>query len=371
VRSSPSPSPESSRRKGRWGVFSGALLLAGCVESPHPYGEAALGMNLAGPEFGMEVPGYSNLSPGKLGEDYRFPDNKTVEAFSGLGFRVVRLPLAWERIQPQPGGPIDAAYLSGVLELLDAGQIHGARVVLDLHAYGRYRLGTGTVVQSLTLGVPQGAAGPGLGAEHLANFWLRLADQVHDHPALLALGLMNEPHDMGVGDWHGVSNQVVGELRQAGYEMWLWVAGDNWSKAHEWTAHNPAWPWINDPLGRTAYEAHVYFDADASGRYALSFDEELRADPVAGWRGRERLRPFVEWCERGGATGVIGEFGVPWQDPAWGPVLAGFLAEAESHGLTVCAWAAGEWWGDYALSLQPFAEGDRPLPQPMRAALRP
>ena len=357
------------RRLGHWGLASGVMLLAGCLDSPRPHGDASLGVNLAGPEFGMEVPGYSNLTPGRLGKDFRFPEAGTVEAFADLGFRTLRLPLSWERVQPAPGGALDAAQVVAVLSTLDAAQVHGVRVVLDLHAYGRYRMGTEGGVHELVLGVPLGSAGPGLRAEHLADFWLRMAERVHDHPALLAFGLMNEPHDMGVGDWHACSSQVVGALRGAGHEMWLWVAGDSWSKAHEWPSHNPALPWIQDPLDRTAYEAHVYFDSDASGRYALSFADELRADPAAGWRGRERLLPFLDWCERGGVTGVIGEFGLPWQDPAWRPVLAGFLAEVEANDLTVCAWAGGEWWGSYPLSLQPFAEGSASLPESLRTAL--
>ena len=357
------------RRWGYWGLASGAMLLAGCLDSPHPYGDANLGVNLAGPEFGMEAPGYSNLAPGRIGQDFRFPEAGTVSAFAGLGFRIVRLPMAWERVQPSPGEALDAAQVNDVLTLLDAAHVHGVRVVLDLHAYGRYRMGTEDGVRELVLGVPLGAAGPGLGPEHLADFWLRMSERVHDHPALLALGLMNEPHDMGVGDRHACSNLVVGAIRGSGYETWLWVAGDNWSKAHEWTAHNPVSPWINDPLDRTAYEAHVYFDSDASGRYVLSFADELRADPGAGWRGRERLLPFLDWCQRGGAIGVIGEFGIPWQDPSWGPVLEGFLAEVEANDLTVCAWAGGEWWGTYPLSLQPFVEGATPLPESLRKAL--
>jgi endoglucanase len=164
---------------------------------------------------------------------------------------------------------------------------------------------------------------------------------------------MNEPHDMGDADWHRTSAAVVRALREAGDRNWIWVAGDGWSKAGEWTRHNPDRPWIDDPLERTAYEAHLYFDADASGRYAVSFADELAADPSAGARGHARLAPFLEWCEAGGVRGVIGEFGVPWYDPGWLPVLEDFLAEVRSAHVTAVAWAGGDWWGDYALSLQP------------------
>jgi endoglucanase len=325
-------------------------------------------VNLAGPEFGMEEPGYSSFQPGRDGEAYRFPAPETVAAASRLGFGVLRLPLSWERLQPVPGGPLDREYTARTLETLDAAGRAGAGVVLDLHAYGRFRLGSEAGVRTLVLGAPDDGPAPDLLPAHLADLWLRLLERTGDHPALLACGLMNEPHDMGAADWHTASREVVHTLRAAGHRQWLWVAGDGWSKAQEWHRHNPRAPWIDDPLGRTAYEAHVYFDADGSGRYALSFDEELQADPSTARRGIERVRPFAEWCERGGVPGVIGEFGLPWWDPAWRGVQADLLRTTRERGLVACAWAAGEWWGDYPLSLQPALEGV-PLPGPLAESL--
>jgi len=238
--------------------------------------------------------------------------------------------------------------------------------VLDLHNYGRYRLGGQGSVQEFVLDAPQGL-GHGLLAEHLTDLWLRLGQQVREHRALLAYGLMNEPHDMGGGSWHATSNRVVRALRGAGDRTWMWVAGDGWSKGHEWNQHNPSIPWVHDPLKRTAYEAHIYFDRDGSGRYQATFADELRVDAQLLLRGSERLETFVSWCRRGGVQGVIGEFGVPWFDPGWIPVLDRFLDSVKQERMTAVAWAGGNWWGDYALSLQP--RGDQEV-GPLRAILR-
>ena len=311
-----------------------------------------LGVNLAGAEFGMEAPGYSNRQPGEHGQAYLFPSGDTMRWFAQQGVRILRLPLSWERLQPEPGGPLEPTYAERVMEQLDQAQVLGARLVLDLHAYGRYRLEAQGRVHELIVGAAMDAE-RGLQDEHLADLWLRLARRVHDHPALLAYGLMNEPHDMGGANWHRTSAAVVRALREAGDRNWIWVSGDGWSKAGEWTRHNPARPWVEDPLERTAYEAHLYFDADASGRYAVPFEAELAADPSAAARGRARLAPFLDWCEAGGVRGVIGEFGVPWYDAGWLPVLEDFLDEVRSAGVTAVAWAGGDWWGDYPLSLQP------------------
>jgi hypothetical protein len=42
---------------------------------------------------------------------------------------------------------------------------------------------------------------------------------------------------------------------------------------------------------------------------------------------------------------------------------AGFLRELDRDGMDSCYWAAGEWWGDYPLSLQPRKDFTEPAPQ--------
>lgn len=348
----------------------GSLILCtvalGCADTS-PERSSGVGVSLAGPEFGAEQQVYSSTNPGLEGREYVFPSDETISWFRGHGAQTFRLPLAWERLQPVLGGELDAKYLARTLSVLDEASERGAKVVLDLHSYGRYRLGLpGDGREVLVLDGPA-VAGRRLTAEHLSDLWLRLSARVAGHPGLRAYGLMNEPHDMQGGDWHAVSRQVVTTLRQRGDSTWVWVAGDGWSKASEWQLHNPPQPWIEDPLKRCAYEAHVYFDTDASGRYSLSFARELALDPQTPLRGRSRVEPFLDWCERGGVPGVIGEFGLPWHDAAWHPVLMDFLALLSERGVESCAWAGGDWWGDYPLSLQPRSDVPRELMQALFA----
>ena len=44
-------------------------------------------------------------------------------------------------------------------------------------------------------------------------------------------------------------------------------------------------------------------------------------------------------------------------------MLAGFLRELDRADMDSCYWAAGEWWGDYPLSLQPRKDFTEPAPQ--------
>lgn len=71
-------------------------------------------------------------------------------------------------------------------------------------------------------------------------------------------------------------------------------------------------------------------------------------------RARAELRVFTDWLARSGARGYIGEVG--WPDDRggdgdeWNAVAEAWYRDADSAGLAVTAWSAGEWWGDYALA---------------------
>jgi endoglucanase len=168
-----------------------------------------------------------------------------------------------------------------------------------------------------------------------------------------AYGLMNEPHDMGRGDWKAISQAAVDAIRLRGDGKLILVAGDGWSHAHRFAEVNGPRAWVNDPAGNLAYEAHCYFDRDHSGRYELSYEQELARDPRLEARGLARVLPFVGWCKANGVRGFIGEFGAPAEGPRWREAQAAFLQALDNAGMESCAWAAGEWWGNYRLLASP------------------
>jgi endoglucanase len=156
---------------------------------------------------------------------------------------------------------------------------------------------------------------------------------------------------------------VVSAIRQVNRTAFVIVPGDGWSNAHRFDELNGQRAWIQDPAGRVVYEAHCYFDADASGKYQRSFASELRDDPHLAQRGAARLRVFIEWCRRNQVEGFVGELGIPGDDTGWQQVMAGALREIDSAGMSACYWAAGEWWNDYPLSVQPRNEWRDAAPQ--------
>lgn len=302
------------------------------------------GINLAGAEFApMRIPGVVN-------KDYTFPTATKIQYYDEAGFTAIRLPFTWERIQPVLFKALDPVYLSRIIKFLDEAARRNQRVVLDLHNYGRYReniVGTETVP-----------------AKAFLNLWQRLAGALGNHRALLAYGLMNEPHNME-GHWPQVAQAGVDGVRASDHMHDIYVAGECWSNAHHWPSVNPK-PFVTDPSGLVVYEAHIYFDADYSGHYSLPTNDTLDLALLV----EQRLQPFIDWLSKYGQRGVIGEWGVPGDDPRWLHAMDKFLDLADQNCLSWFYWAGGMWSSTYPLSLEPIKGIDRPQMVLLRKKLK-
>jgi endoglucanase len=360
-------SPRGNLRNARRALLAMTCVLAGLAgsvsaERTRPETLPLVGLSIAGPEFGAERAEFSNANPGKPGIDYTYNRSETVSYFAEQGFTLFRLPMRWERLQPKISCALDPQEVQRVRTFLRWAQAHAGRVILDLHNYGRYRLKTttGSVVECV---IDEPIDGRVLVSRNdFADFWRRIAIEFRDHPAIHSFGLMNEPHHMGASDWKAISQAAVVAIRTTGNKSLLLVAGDDWSSAERWGQANGPKPWINDSARRIAYEAHCYFDHDSSGKYRLTYDEELAKDPNLRERGRRRVMPFIDWCARNRVQGVIGEFATP-RDVEWRQVLAPFLATLRDSNMDSVWWAAGDWWRNYPLSLQPSANHLTAAPQ--------
>ena len=310
-----------------------------------------IGVSLAGPEFGTHLTEFSNQNPGVFGQEYTFPTEKTIEYFSKAGVDLIRLPFRWERIQPTLGAELDSQYLRRIKKVTRAAFDNGMFVVLDLHNYGRYRLLKNGLARDYVIEERVSGEIP-VSQEHFAGLWRRLALEFRGDKSVVGYGLMNEPHDMGNSDWKSISQSAVDAIRKYDRETALVVAGDDWSSAERFPEANGQHAWIRDPANHVVYEAHCYFDSDGSGKYENSFQAEQHADSDLRGRGVERVKPFLTWCHRNHVRGLIGEYGTPG-DSQWRNVTKEFLEACQKSQVGVCYWAAGEWWGDYSLSIQP------------------
>ena len=54
------------------------------------------------------------------------------------------------------------------------------------------------------------------------------------------------------------------------------------------------------------------------------------------------------------------EFGIPNNDSRWLTVMDNFLQYLNENNIGGCYWAAGRWWKDYPLSIEPTGSTDKP-----------
>lgn len=237
------------------------------------------GVALAAGSFGGEDTNgaFGSGNPGRYGLDYGYDNPSTYHDLARHGVRLVRIAVNWERLQPVPFGKLAPIELQRVRQALDqAGKEH-LQVLLDLHGYGIFAEGGGRdgQVRHLVLGSKQ------LPTTALADFWRRMATALDGTPGLVAYGLLNEPTHLAADGraaaliWERASQQAVDAIRGTGSTEVLTVSGYLPMGPGAWGQMHPR-AWIKDPLDRTAYESHAYFDSDGSGKYLASYGQELR-----------------------------------------------------------------------------------------------
>lgn len=252
---------------------------AAVIESHPSASSYARGINVAGGEFGAPsvnaTSGFSNANPGRYEIEYTFDPAATFSFLASRGVRIVRMPFRWERIQRQPGAPLDDAGLAQLRDAVARAHAAGLRTVLDMHNYGAYYLSDGKRGVRRPIGSEQ------ITKAHFADVWRRLSDAFRHDPGVYAYGLMNEPVGMSpkagltaAQRWEVVSQAALRAIRRTGDRTVVMVAGYDWSGVRRWREVHPR-PWIRDRTGRFAYEAHHYWDAGHSGTYPQTYEDEL------------------------------------------------------------------------------------------------
>jgi fibronectin type 3 domain-containing protein len=321
-------------------VLAGILMIGGAK----PSAAYLRGVNMSGLEFNPAA------IPGVLNGDFTANSEPDYTYFGNKGLTLIRVPFLWERVQPTLNGALATAYIGYIDNHIAWAKLHGCKVILDLHNYGRYN---GNVING----------GTGVTRANFNDVWVKLSTRYKTETGVYAYGLMNEPHDMGTSDWKGTSDSCVDAIRANGDTKLIMVAGEDWSSAERWATSNGSTSWISDTANNFKYEAHCYFDHDASGTYGWTYDQELANNANVATIGQTRLAPFISWCQSNGVGGYLGEFGSPGNDSRWNAALNNFYNSLDSAGFDGTYWSAGEWWGTYPLSVQPANNYTTDAPQ--------
>lgn len=294
------------------------------------------GVSLAGAEFGTNLPGV-------YGTDYIYPNQQEVKYYKRKGMNIVRLPFAWERLQPKLYQNFDTKELRRLKTFVERTTDKGVYVMLDPHNYARYHdqlIGTRAVPNSA-----------------FANLWGRLARTFRHNPRVL-YGLMNEPHTMPTEQWINAANTAIRTIRRQSAPQAIFVQGNEYSGAWTWhdswygTPNAIAMQKLRDPAKNLIIEVHQYMDEDGSGR---------TEDCVSTTIGAERLRRFTRWLRIQRQRGFLGEFSAGRNQKCY-VALRNMVRYVERNADVWAGWAywaGGPWWGDFN-SIEPEQGRDKP-----------
>ncbi|QDG74571.1 glycoside hydrolase family 5 protein [Labrenzia sp. PHM005] len=294
------------------------------------------GVNIAGAEFG----GYE----GEYGKAYIYPSDATLAWAASKKMTAIRLPFRWERLQPELFGPFDQAELSRLHDTVSRATELGLSVVLDPHNFAEYR--------GIKLGKGNFTAGA------FADFWQKLAPEFSDDTHVIYL-LMNEPVGVTATTWFDAAQAAINAIRRTGADNLILVPGTIWTGASHWFEDQPGgsnaelFKDISDPMDNFAFEIHQYLDVDFSGTNATC---PRTGDAISA------LKDVTDWMRLHGFQGYLGEFGGTSSPDCLEGIseVAAFINKEDAIWLGWAAWAAGDWWGSYPLSLQPNNGVDKP-----------
>jgi len=307
------------------------------------------GVNLACGEFGK--------NPGTFGTDYTYPKVSELDYYKSKGLTFIRMPFKWERVQHDVDGPLDTdGDLQKIKDFVQAAKDRGIDVVLDMHNYARRKV----VDKSFLIGKTDT-----LTVAHFVDVWTKLAAEFKDYN-IGGYDIMNEPHDMGTVSLYKMSQAVIDGIRSVDDKTPIYIEGNSWASAYNWKTASDSLKYLVDPSNNLIYQAHCYFDSNASGVYAGSYDTEVSTDMLY----EIRLMPFFNWLKENNKKGMIGEFGVPANDSRWLTMLDRALTYMKENNVSGTYWAGGPWWGTYKLSIEPTGTVGSYVDKPQMAILQ-
>ncbi len=298
-----------------------------------------IGVNL----FGAEAENAKKPLPGKYGYDYRYPDPAEADYFTEKGFNIFRLPVKWERWQPDLNGDLSQAELERAEPLIQhITEKLNLPLIFDVHNYGKRRLEDGITEREI------GEAPVRVGA--FVDLWRRLAKQFANNRNIIFC-VMNEPISQEADEWADYNQSVIDAIRETGAKNKLQLSGVDFTSAHTWygSGNAKAFLSLRDPLNYFEVETHIYGDQNANGMDGIG---AVVSDLVFSLR----LKRFTDWCRRYGYRAFLGEIGISAGAEALSAMkeTIRFLEENSDVWSGVTFWGGGDkLHADYPFRLTP------------------
>ncbi|MDR0412487.1 MAG: cellulase family glycosylhydrolase [Dysgonamonadaceae bacterium] len=353
--------------------LAGTVVGAPCSDTPPPVEDpiqdsrngtlppretVMLGVNLASASGGT--------NPGTLGTNYRYPRHEDLYYFNAKGVKLIRLPFRWKRIQGEPDGALTVDDINAMHAVVKEAERLGMWVMPDMHDYLEYARND-TLFE---VGVAGGRAwrgsvnawGPwfslnytGITKEHFADAWTKLVDAFSDCSNIWGYDLMNEPKGVNIDVLRDNYQAVIDAIREKDTQAYIVVEGKSYASSSGWPSVSDELKNLTDPANKLIYQAHCYFDKDASGTYQSDYNTEVGNNFDVY---KQRLDPFINWCAANGKTGMIGEFGVPYNGATGGDsrymvLIDSVFSYLKQKHMTATYWCGGAFYETYHITVQP------------------
>lgn len=310
------------------------------------------GLNESGGEF-------AGVYPGIDGTHYGYPNYDDLVYAHKKGFGIIRLPFRWERVQrPLGSSSLIKSEIDKIKQVLDWASELGLKVVFDMHNFGRYCTFCNGYSSADNVYAVIGEASCTL--DYFCDVWRMLAREFKDYKCIWGYEIMNEPYAMlSSMPWFNIAQAAICAIREEDMSTPIVVDGDQFATARNWVYYSDNLRNLNDPAYNLIFSAHCYFDKDSSGEYKDSYDNS----GANAQTGVTRVKPFVDWCNKYGKRGFLGEYGIPDDDMRWNTVLDNTLSFLKENGMGGTYWSAGHRWGDYKLAVHPTNNYTEDRPQ--------
>lgn len=299
-----------------------------------------LGMTIGGAEIN------ENQLPGVLNEHYQYPTEEEIVYYYQKGFRLITIPFKWERLQKSLGGELDYAEMGEIRKLVSLAAKRNMQVILCMNNAGRYR----------KYGVEYIVGSSAVSRQDFADCWNKIANAFAGYDNIYGYNIMAEPHDMQAFDWQTSAQWAINSIRMADKRSRIIISGNNYAAPETWYDYSDQLKYLNDPQDKLVYNAHCYFDYDYTGKYLFSYDQNQAWDST----GIQRAKPFAQWLKQHNKKGIIGQFGVPDNDPRWLNIMDKFLQYLKSENIAAVYSSSGKRLSGNIVSSYPLAGIERP-----------
>lgn len=232
---------------------------------------------------GVNYPSYANDpygSPSPMVSDYAFLASK--------GFNVVRLPISWELLEPEPG-IFDSSYLyTSVGRAVQWAKTYGLYIVVDMHQYNWAQRFGGSGIpnwavekypateQGLRRAISDFWVNTGL-QDDFANVWRAVARAYANEPAVAGWDILNEPWiytsinpNLNASYVDAFYLRVINAIRQVDQNHIIFIEPANMQTLKLASVENIVWSPHFYPLSFAARYTHQnasVLEADLEGKY--------------------------------------------------------------------------------------------------------